>query len=96
MNTRLRVKYSYYMILILDTEQPIVNKTTPMESYRRRWKVVERYYVILRHTRLGWNIDHCRMFRTVLIDGTRKREMEEVNKVQHLYECSHDIIPLLD
>ena len=32
MNTRLRVKYSYYVILILDTIQPIVNNVTTNES----------------------------------------------------------------
>ena len=50
MNTRLRVKYSYYMILILDTVQPIVNSPKPMESYGTRWKFIEgtmSFYVIL-------------------------------------------------
>ena len=50
MNTRLRVKYSYYVILILDTEQPIVNKTKCMESYRKSQKLMEvttSSYVIL-------------------------------------------------
>ena len=49
-NTRLRVKYSYYTILILDTGQPIVNSTKAIESYGRRWKVVEAttsFYIIL-------------------------------------------------
>ena len=32
-NTRLKVKYSYYMILILDTVQLIVNTSTQMKSY---------------------------------------------------------------
>ena len=50
MNTRLRVKYSYYVILILDTVQPIVNTTTTSESYGMRWKLIESTtspYVIL-------------------------------------------------
>ena len=49
MNTRLRVKYSYYAILILDTVQPIVNSPKPMESYGTRWKPVESptsFYII--------------------------------------------------
>ena len=50
MNTRLRVKYSYYAILILDTVQPIVNSPKSMESYGRLWNIVEgtsSSYVIL-------------------------------------------------
>ena len=50
MNTRLRVKYSYYAILILDTVQPIVNRTTTNESYGKSWKLMEgttSFYVIL-------------------------------------------------
>ena len=49
MNTRLRVKYSYYMILILDTTQPIVNNATTSESHRTSQKLMEdttSFYVI--------------------------------------------------
>ena len=41
MNTRLKVKYSYYAILILDTVQLIVNSSQCMESYRKSWKFME-------------------------------------------------------
>ena len=44
------VKYSYYMILILDTVQLIVNSPKPMESYRKSRKLMETttsLYVIL-------------------------------------------------
>ena len=50
MNTRLRVKYSYYAILILDTVQPIVNTVITSESCRKSQKVMEvttSSYVIL-------------------------------------------------
>ena len=48
-NTRLKVKYSYYVILILDTVQLIVNSSPHTESYRKSQKHIETYYVILRH-----------------------------------------------
>ena len=44
------VKYSYYMILILDTVQLIVNSPTRMKSYGKSQKPTEgttSYYVIL-------------------------------------------------
>ena len=50
----MRVKYSYYAILILDTVQPIVNSTTTVESYRRSWNLTEStmsLYVILEWSR---------------------------------------------
>ena len=53
MNTRLKVKYSYYAILILDTVQLIVNSPKRMESYGTCWKLTEgpmSFYVIL-----GWS-----------------------------------------
>ena len=55
MNTRLRVKYSYYAILILDTIQPIVNTTTTSESYGTYRKLMEgttSFYVILAGSRV--------------------------------------------
>ena len=55
MNTRLRVKYSYYAILILDTIQPIVNTVTTNESYGKYWKSIEgttSLYVILAWSRV--------------------------------------------
>ena len=53
------VKYSYYAILILDTVQPIVNKSQCYESYGKSWKLAEgttSLYVILRHTRVVWSM----------------------------------------
>ena len=50
MNTRLEVKYSYYVILILDTIQLIVNRTTTNASYGKSQKLMEgttSLYVIL-------------------------------------------------
>ena len=55
MNTRLKVKYSYYAILILDTVQLIVNSSQRMESYRKSWKLMEdttSLYVILEWSRV--------------------------------------------
>ena len=54
-NTRLKVKYSYYAILILDTVQLIVNSTQRMESYRKPRKLMEdttSLYVILECSRV--------------------------------------------
>ena len=83
MNTRLKVKYSYYTILILDTEQPRVNRTKPYEVVWKAMECSRKYYIILHHTSPYWNLCHhekgmgyCRMFWKVLDDDTRKREME--------------------
>ena len=50
-----KVKYSYYVILILDTVQPIVNRSQRIESYRMSRKIMEKTtscYVILERSRI--------------------------------------------